>query len=328
MNLSYQPTDTHIIYAGGTFGSHGTPLSPLPANTFLPILQKFLDKQSPITCHILSNNLIKDSSTLTPSDFVHFYELILTAYKQGAKYFVLITGTDTLSFLAAFLFHALAGLPQLSLVITGSMQPLLLAHEPNYQPNPQSDAWHNLSGAITATTNHCGVFVYFYQQLFWANNTQKIYSQRINSFIGTPADNDCILPTWHELDPDTTKQRATFADIHSLYLLPNNPQQIALQLQQLSLNAKAVILISFGAGNLHQTDDIKDALNHLYQKNIAVVCTTMCAFGGVSSDYVAGAWQYQHHVWSGGVLGVAGIYGKLLWLYLSNRLNKDNWEQI
>lgn len=148
--MLYQSDDIHLIYAGGTFGSHGTPLSPLPAHEFLPVLQNLLNSRLGSRQVILDNDCIKDSSTLTPTDFAHFYELIGTAHQQGTRRFILITGTDTLSFLASFLFHAFTN-RDLSLVITGSMNPLLVADNPTYHIDDTSDAWHNLSDAINVS---------------------------------------------------------------------------------------------------------------------------------------------------------------------------------
>ena len=72
-----------LIYAGGTFGSYGRPLAPLSAEIFLPTLKKLLSEQdNAVTSPAISwldNTLIKDSSQLTPSDFVHFYQLLLNA---------------------------------------------------------------------------------------------------------------------------------------------------------------------------------------------------------------------------------------------------------
>lgn len=318
-------TDIHIIYAGGTFGSHGAPLSPLPADIFLPVLTELLNHRLTTTQHILPNDIIKDSSTLTPSDFVRFYELILTAYQTGAKRFVLLTGTDSLSFLAAFLANAFAGFDNLSLVITGSMQPLLIADSPTYQINDDSDAWHNLSGAITAT-DKAGVFVQFYGQTFWANNTQKVNSQAPNAFVGTPISTQ-VQTVATPLLPDLTALHhlAKTAHFQAVYLLPTDPEQTAKQLSTITRGTKAVILITFGAGNLAKTDSMITAFENLHKNNIPVVCTTMCAFGGVSTDYQAGSWQYGHHVWSGGELGVAGIYGKLLWQYLTQTFDGTTW---
>lgn len=322
---SYHPNNIHLIYAGGTFGSHGTPLSPLPAHEFLPVLTHLLNTRLDSTQIILDNACIKDSSCLNPDDFVHFYELIYHAYEQGARRFVLITGTDTLSFLASFLANAFAGM-DLSLVITGSMNPLLVADHAIYQINDDSDAWHNLSEAITVSQHHQGVFVQFYHQTFWANNTQKIDSQHLNAFYGTPIDMPKPKMTCTAVKSITAmKAQASMTHIQSVFLLPNHAHDTAKELAKISHDTTAVILIAFGAGNLPETPDMIEQLSRLHEQAIPVVCTTMCAFNGVSSTYAAGSWQYAHHVWSGGNLSVAGIYGRLLWLAVNDALYSGEW---
>ncbi|WFF39341.1 asparaginase domain-containing protein [Moraxella nasibovis] len=325
-------TATHIIYAGGTFGSHGTPLSPLPADEFLPILQtQFHAKLPHLTTQILPNHLIKDSSTLTPSDFVHLYGLILQAYADGKRKFVLITGTDSLSFLAAFLANALNGLSDLSLVITGSMQPLFVSDNPIYTINEQSDAWANLSDSVIAASTRTGVFVQFAHKLMNASDTQKLNSQDFDAFVGTLADELA-----DELADDVQTDQAVFNDnalddklaqlptiianakrtqITAVYCLPNDVTNIEHQLAHLSDDTKAVILIGFGAGNLPSSQGLIDILSDLSHKKLPVICTTMCAFGGTNADYAAGAWQYQYGVQSS-TLGIAGTYGQTLWQVL------------
>lgn len=325
-HTSYHSDDIHIIYAGGTFGSHGSPLSPLPADVFLPTLVQLLNtrlKDKPV---VLQNTCIKDSSSLNPSDFVHFFSLISTAHQQGARRFILITGTDTLSFLASFLSCAFAN-DELSLVITGSMTPLLVSDNPIHQINDDSDAWHNLSEAIDVCKNRQGVFVQFFHQTFWADNTQKIDSQNPNAFFGTSIHSPKpILPTINKKPISFLKSQATKAHIHSVFVLPNHADNLASQLANISHDTtKAIILIAFGAGNLPKTQRIIDELERLHTNHIPIVCTTMCAFHGVSDTYEAGAWQYKHHVWSGGQLSIPAIYGRLLWLYANNALHAEFW---
>ncbi|MBE9587203.1 MULTISPECIES: asparaginase domain-containing protein [Moraxella] len=323
--MLYQSDDIHLIYAGGTFGSHGTPLSPLSAHEFLPVLQNLLNSRLDSRQVILDNDCIKDSSTLTPADFTHFYELIRTAHQQGARRFVLITGTDTLSFLASFLFHAFAD-SDLSLVITGSMNPLLVADNPAYHIDDTSDAWHNLSDAINVSQTHQGVFVQFCHQTFWADNTQKIDSLNPNAFYGTHVSHPSLtLPTVRPEPFDIIKHHTNTANIKSVFLLPNDTSHIAQELANIDDNTTAVILIAYGAGNLPKSDAIIAELDRLHEQNIPVICTTMCPFHGVSTTYAAGSWQYAHHVWSGGKLSIPAIYGRLLWLAVNNALCSDNW---
>lgn len=321
----FYPNDIHLIYAGGTFGSHGVPLSPLPDSTFLPILTNLLNTRLDSKQVLLNNDCIKDSSSLTPSDFVHFYELISNAYTQGARRFVLITGTDTLSFLASFLSHAFAD-TDISLVITGSMNPLLVSDDPRYRIDDGSDAWYNLSEAIHACQTQQGIFVQFYHQTFWASNTQKIDSQNPNAFFGTPASlPKPNFPNLDKKDLSIIKEQVTTAQIDSIFILPNQAHHIARELTTISDDTRAVILIAFGSGNLPHTEEIAQALDDLHARGIVVVCTSMCAFGGVSSAYQAGSWQYAHHVWSGDKLSIPAIYGRLLWLMVNEKLDKAHW---
>lgn len=325
MTSSYNQNNIHLIYAGGTFGGHGNPIAPLAAEVFLPVLSNLLSQKIDTPFTILSNERVKDSSALTPNDLVYFYRLITQAYHDGARKFVLITGTDSLSFLAAFLAHALT-FDDICLVITGSMYPLLVTDNPDFELNKHSDAWHNLSEAIDVATCQTGVMVQFYHQTLWAYNTQKIDSHQINAFIGESINEyqQPLLPA-HTTNDDALLQLAPHTHIQSIYLLPNHPNDLIWQLKHLHPHTKAVILIAFGAGNLSKTHELIDEFERLHQRNIAIVCTTMCAHGGVSPTYQAGAWQYQHHVWSGGKLSIAGIYSRLLWLSLTNHLTKEHW---
>ena len=307
----------HLIYAGGTFGSHGTPLMPLPANEFLPTFCALIHQYD---CTILPNHIIKDSSSLTPDDFVHFYELIIKAHQAGAKHFILITGTDSLSFLGAFLSHALMSFDDISVFVMGSMQPLFITDSLPYVINETSDAWQNLSLCLN-NMHKKGVFVAVGEVLL-ANNTQKLHSQANDAFVGIN------IPTPTKITPPSVEilyQKAVQAPIKTIYLTPNNPNVLTDELQH-ATHAIAVIIIAFGAGNVPSSPDIIQALNKLNNLGIPVICTSMCAFGGVNSHYGAGAWQYQHGVWSGGELTIAGIYGKLLWLYLTGNLNIKAWQ--
>lgn len=316
-----------LIYAGGTFGSHGKPLSPLDAKIFLPLLQEFIKKTN-WSVDIIDNSIIKDSSTLTPDDFIVFYHTIKQAYQQGIRKIVLITGTDSLSFLAAFLAYAFEGFNQLCLVITGSMQPLLMSEQIPYCLNPASDAWENLTQSFKVSEHNFGVFVQFNHQTFLAKNTQKINSQDRNAFYGIPAkmnQTQIEQKNCQNFCNDLIKSSKQ-VDILAIYCLPNQPEYLAHQLCHLSKNTKAIILIGFGSGNIPSSPELIQVLKKCQQQKIAVVCTTMCAFGGTNNDYAAGAWQYQYGVWFAGQLSVSAIYGQLLWLILTNRLDLKYWK--
>ncbi len=333
---NYHMRPVQLIYAGGTFGSYGRPLAPLEANIFLPALEVLLAEHNktgnlPKTSW-LYNTLIKDSSQLTPHDFVHFYSLLLEAYTQGHRQFVLITGTDTLSYLGAFLAEAFAG-TDMCLVVTGSMRPLLDSEVlQSYTIDNNSDAWHNLSESLRlAAAGISGVKISFGGESWPAQTVQKIHSHDFMAFTGhTRAgypNNSYIksLPDTrrqHWIDDqvaiiDNIQTRAEQTQVHAIYCLPNMPDIVSKQLQAL-LNEPpcGVILLGFGAGNVPYSKALADALKHAYQQGHMVVCASQCPFGGVSASYAAGSWQYDYHVIAGGRLTIPAIYARLLWLML------------
>lgn len=325
-----------MIYAGGTFGSYGRPLASLSAEVFLPILQNLLADQDN-SDHLpkiswLNNALIKDSSQLTPSDFAHFYQLLLAAYAQGSKRFVLITGTDTLSYLGAFLAEAFAG-SDICIVLTGSMRPLLDSEELHtYCIDEHSDAWDNLNDSLKlAAAGEAGVKISFGGESWPAQTVQKIHSHDLMAFTGHsraayPANSYVkSLPDTrrqHWLDDqqqvlDTIQSRADSVRIHALYCLPSDAETINSQLQSLLAQPPSgFILMGFGAGNVPYSKALADTLELAHQKGHMVVCASQCPFGGVSDDYAAGSWQYQHYVIAGGRLTIPAIYARLLWLLL------------
>lgn len=326
-------TNTHIglIYAGGTFGSHGTPLSPLDKGTFLPILQNKLSNH-PI--HPLAINLVKDSSTLTPDDFYVFYQQIVTAYQDGFTKILLITGTDTLAYLSAFLSFSLKDL-SVTVVVTGSMLPLL--HHDRYEIDSNSDAFDNLKNGLDFLQNNppIGTFVSFYKQIFYGNSVQKIHSSDKNAFVGKTVKQP-VMPT------SNTPQRANhlhflsltdpiFCPIHSVFTLPNNPETTAQQLSALSGSTPtAVLILGFGAGNLVDNIHIRNAINTLINQGFLVIMSSQCPFGERSSTYAVGAWQSELGVLSGGDLPIPALYAKALWVCLSHPVGErvNAWNAV
>lgn len=325
-----------LIYAGGTFGSYGRPLAPLAADEFLPALQSLLAAPEQVnllpTISWLDNSLIKDSSQLTPNDFVHFYQLLLAAYAQGSRRFILITGTDTLSYLGAFLAEAFAG-SDICIVVTGSMRPLLNSEVLNsYQVDENGDAWDNLKESLRlASAGESGVKISFGGESWPAQTVQKIHSQDFMAFTGHtraayPANSyikwlaDTRRQHWlddQQLLKVDIEGRAQQARIHALYCLPNDTSVLANQLQALLSELPCgIILLGFGAGNVPYSPALASALQAAYEQGHMVICASQCPFGGVSDSYAAGSWQYDYQVIAGGRLTIAAIYARLLWLLL------------
>lgn len=334
--LSTHARPIQLIYAGGTFGSYGRPLAPLAAETFLPALQQILTAHNVVgnlpAISWLDNSLIKDSSQLTPTDFVHFYQLLLGAYGQGQRQFVLITGTDTLSYLGAFLAEAFAG-SDICVVVTGSMRPLLDSEVlQSYALDANSDAWDNLTAALRlAAAAESGVKISFGGESWPAQTVQKIHSHDFMAFTGHtraayPANSyikqlaDTRRQHWlddQQLLSKQIQQAAEQASVQAIYCLPNDPEILTMQLQALLTQPPcAIILLGFGAGNVPYSEALAGALQAAYEHGHMLVCASQCPFGGVSDQYAAGSWQYDYQVIAAGRLTIPAIYARLLWLQL------------
>lgn len=303
----------HLIYAGGTFGCHGTPLSALPCNIFLPAFTKLCQEHN-YSLHIIDNSIVKDSSTLTPDDLLHFYQTIINHYKQGIDKFLLITGTDTLAYLGAFLAIGLQGLP-LTLVITGSMLPLFKPTAEPLTTDTDSDAWANLSQGLSFFHKHIyGCFISFYNEIYHAHSVQKIHKTDKNAFSGTP-----FSQPYPQLScPNTSQPNMTFSQIHGFYCTPNSPDILADYLEYLSNKTPtAVIVQGFGAGNMPSSDRLIKAINELDKQGFLLIMASSAIYGQISTAYQAGAWQYSHGFVSAQHLPIPAIYAYALWLCLT-----------
>ena len=149
-----------LIYMGGTFGCIGNPLAPMPANQFIPQLKKVLPTHLNIECFVAP--VIKDSSACTAQDWLQLIQFIQHLQLQHYQNFVVIHGTDTLSYASAILSQFLAD--SAHVVLTGSQYPLFTVNGENTREF--TDALDNLNFALESIINtSVGTYLAFYNQL-------------------------------------------------------------------------------------------------------------------------------------------------------------------
>lgn len=315
-----------LIYCGGTFGCHGKPLTPLSDDVFLPILHHITCKHTAhdsLQIQITSHN-VKDSSQLNTTDLASLYQYIHNLYEHGTRQFVIIHGTDTLSYTAAFLANAFAETPDIAIHITGSMQPLLYPDATalnQHSVNPQSDALPNLSFALE-NCHQLGVWVGFAQHMLPAINTHKIHSQHPDAFSGKHTDT-ALKPIPCQHSPDTLAAQIKKINILSHYCLPTSIEKFEQNIEHLiEQQPDAFILIGFGSGNVPSSAKLTELLKHTTKNGTLVITTTQVPFGGVTTDYAAGGWLAKAGALSGKDLTLPAIYARLLWL-CANITDKD-----
>lgn len=354
--LSSQTSSVQLIYAGGTFGSYGTPLAPLAPSQLLPNLLKQLADQGVIptddAISVLDNPCVKDSSALSPADFVHFYQLILSQYQQGKRQFVLITGTDTLSYLGAFLAEAFVG-SDICIALTASMKPLFDAQiSDEFVIDKNSDAWGNITQAIqvaskTFNQGKSGVFTCLSGDTWHSQSVQKIDSHALLAFTGQIE--SPVYPASSYVNKLSDEQKSNWLAKHAkfkplidsqlptvqlpvIYAVPNDEaflaKQVAFSLED--SQPSATIIMGFGAGNIPHSQPLATLFEQKAKAGHLIVATTQCPFGGVSDAYAAGSWQYEHQVLSGGKLTVPAIYARLLWLLLTTEVanRREKWTAL
>lgn len=330
-----------ILYLGGTIGCAGKPLLPLPADLFLPhlasTLKTELTKASELTTHNNSHQniewhyfsgKIKDSSALVPDDWREIIELLLNPQHAHIEQWIILHGTDTLSFTAAFLSAALQT-TQLKIIVTGSQIPLLDPLQLSF--NPKSDALDNIKLSLTAlasnTDEHGWVRVAFDKKYWIADGVQKINTRHQTAFSGQITDqlssNQDTKNHWgHEplKHPRRFKEALSQVNIQIYYVAPLPLDTLVAQLEQtLTSGANAVILLAYGLGNLLDDLRIHRLLLSAEQHGVIVVLSTQVPFGGVEPRYAAGNWLAACGVLSGSSLPVSTIFARLAWQQMTTK---------
>lgn len=305
-------TPIALLYLGGTFGCIGDPLEPLASDIFLPRLQNILHAQDISSVHFFAGKNIKDSSQLQPADWQILIEQIEHCRQQGFQHIVLIHGTDTLAYTAAFL-HEFYADDSLNIIITGSQFPLLNMTGEHLQEN--SDALSNLLHAFSVVSTHTGIWVSFQNQQWPANQVQKIHTYALPAFSGNPIENtmESSQATRGTSSYPIQLEHLPHLNIAIYYCLPLAPAQQYLQLAQLleTPNLDALVILAFGSGNIGHNENIATLLKQASTR-ILIILSSQVLFGGVNSHYAAGSWLNDAGVLSAGPLTVAAIYARLM----------------
>ena len=301
-----------LIYMGGTFGCVGEPLSPMPAEQFIPKLKHLLPVHFAIEC--FTAPAIRDSSACTASDWLLLLEQVQQLQLQQYRHFVIIHGTDTLSYAGAVLARFMAQTAHV--VLTGSQYPLL-----NVQGTDSrefTDAIDNLNFALeSAASAPAGVYLAFHQQLIHASSALKMHTTALDAFAGTAA----AEPLAHDPHPlivhEQHIEKARSFNCVSLMLQPAAPALLLANLQAIAEQPPhALIIQGFGTGNLAVNDAIIELFQALQQRGCAVIITTQVPFGGVDQRYAVSQWIQDAKILVSHCHSHADLYAKALKMHL------------
>ena len=314
-----------LIYMGGTFGCIGEPLAPMSEQQFLPQLQRILPLGQKIDCFTAPS--VKDSSACTAVDWLKLVHYIQSLQQQDYQHFVVIHGTDTLSYAAAVLAQFLQH--SCSVILTGSQYPLLNVSGDNTREF--TDALDNLNNALDQVLKiPLGVYLSFYHQVLHARTAVKVHSTALDAFRGLKVE-QCIASAVH---PATTMQpldlkKAQELNIINLMMFPIGQNQFSQNLQNLLIAPPHfLILQAYGVGNLSVNEQIIMLLQQLKQRGCMVILSSQVLFGGLDQRYAISQWIQKSEILVSDALSQADLYAKILKIYLqypSSEQWYDHW---
>ncbi|WP_447928890.1 asparaginase [Vreelandella sp. EE27] len=316
-----------VIYTGGTIGMERGAAGLAPGGAFEQRMHRAFEtlpvsKQSALPpFDVLSLATLIDSSAATPLTWQQLATLISERFGTY-KGFVVLHGTDTLSFSAASLAYQLQGLDR-PVVLTGAMQPL---------EAPGSDALDNLYGALRfgASDTLKEVAIYFAGKLLRGVRAVKQHSEATGAFVspcypllGERVDSDFIVYPGRGLGA-TQRGAPRFelpgyagqaqGEVIRLALWPGIS---AWQLEALlgDTRVKGALLQLWGAGNLPGDPALLEVLAKACGEGKLIAATSVCPKGSVRfSTYAAGSGLSEAGVLSGADMTPEAALTKLVHL--------------
>lgn len=310
-----------LIYMGGTFGCIGEPLSPMPASLFIPQLKKILPLNLDIDC--FNAPCIKDSSAFTATDWLQLIQYIQTLQLQHYQHFVIIHGTDTLTYAAATLARFLQN--SCHVILTGSQYPLL-----NIQGTDNrdfTDAIDNLNAALSQVIAvPTGVYLAFHHQVLHAITALKVHSTALDAFRGITFDHPLKqIEQAQFVVQDEHIQRVEKLNIINWMMQPIHQQNVLSNLEALKHQRPDVLILQgYGTGNIAVNTEIITVLLELQQLGCRVILDTQVPFGGLDQRYAVSQWVHEAKILINDSHSHSDLYAKILKMYLQYP-SSDQW---
>lgn len=327
--MADRPSKLLLIYTGGTIGMiKDYETNALKAFDFENIKERIPELQL-VDCQLETISFEKpiDSSDMTPELWRRIAEIIESRYHENDG-FVVLTGTDTMSYTASALSFMLEYLRK-PVIFTGSQLPI---------GDLRTDAKENLITAIqVASAQEKGepkiqeVALYFEYKLYRGNRTTKLSSEQFEAFESPNFPhlaesgvhllfNDPILrrlkPT--EEGKELTVRKEMSSDVVILKLFPGITEATVRHVLSVP-DLKGVVLETYGAGNAPTEPWFLNCLKEAIQGGIQIVNVTQCVSGSVLQGlYASSSGMKRIGVLSGGDITTESALAKLRYLLTFN----------
>ncbi|TDO99726.1 asparaginase [Marinomonas balearica] len=323
-----------IVYTGGTIGMMETENGLAPSSGLRTRIHQAVGDnlaELPLFDLIELTPLI-DSSNITPSNWCRIYDTIQNKWHEYDG-FVVLHGTDTLSYTASMLSYMFSKCDK-NIIITGSQIPLGMK---------RSDGLANLEAAMSiAETPSLGqVTVLFHHELMEGSRTTKFSSSQFGafkSFNSVPLAQLSIsqaLPKCDQATLISPKKRDIEFIENAVGILTLHPSLPTYAYQGFLNNnsCKAIVLLSYGAGNIADaTPSLIEFLEGMQELGKAVINVTQCQHGGTSSGtYAVGSLLTKLGVLDGKDMTMEAAFSKLHWLLANGNTYMDiqtNWDTV
>ncbi len=234
-----------ILHTGGTMGMTASATPTLIGNDFKHSLFQYIPDIKAVAEIEFVALLSIDSSNISVNHWIQIANVI-EANMDKYDGFVIIHGTDTMSYTASALSYMLGNLPK-PVVLTGSQRPL---------SEIRTDAKNNLINAIElATLDIPEVSVFFDNKLFRGNRSKKISIDDFDAFTSPNYPTLAEVGLHIEIKNNHRQPRGLFRVDSKLqnevFCMRLFPGLLSDQLDALAgTSFKIFILEAFGAGNV------------------------------------------------------------------------------
>ncbi|WP_208644200.1 asparaginase [Vreelandella andesensis] len=328
-----------VIYTGGTIGMQPKVNGLTPGENFQERMADALSQLPLLHQHalpaydVLSYASLIDSSAATPLTWQQIAQDIATrlATYRG---FVVIHGTDTLSWTASSLAYQLQGIDR-PVVLTGSMHPLETVN---------SDAIDNLHGALrfAASTELQEVAIYFSNRLLRGSRAIKQHTEALDAFIspsypciGERVGDDFIYYPSRGLGLQqrgaprfelSDYQAVSNGNVIRLALWPGiSPWQLDALLGD--SRVKGALLQLWGAGNIPSNPALLDVIANASGEGKLLAAVSQCPQGSIHlGAYAAGYGLAEAGLLSGDDMTPEAAFTKLVHL-LAQPLSMEDQRQ-